>query len=140
MKENRRLKISGTMLEEYQLEKYLEKIASSHNIVRKSDKNTYPIPQLLQNYRLIKEVYILLNQHLKIGMNIHPAGEWLLDNFYIIEESVKQITKELSLKRYVNLLGIEKGKYKGFARIYVLASEIVAYTDGVIRKESLEKR
>ena len=139
MKENRRLKISGTMLEEYQLEKYLEKIASSHNIVRKSDKNTYPIPQLLQNYRLIKEVYILLNQHLKIGMNIHPAGEWLLDNFYIIEESVKQITKELSLKRYVNLLGIEKGKYKGFARIYVLASEIVAYTDGVIRKESLEK-
>lgn len=138
MKENRKLKITGTMLEKSQLEKHLEKIASSHNIISKSQKNTYPVPQLLENFRMIEEVYNLLNEHLKLGINIHPAGEWLLDNFYIIEETVKQIQKELQLNKYINFVGIANGEYKGFARIYVLASEIVAYTDNKIERENLE--
>ncbi len=138
MKENRKLKINGTILEKSQLENYLEKIASSHNTTSKSQKDTYPIPQMLENYRTIKEVYNLLNEHLKLGINIHPAGEWLLDNFYIIEETVKQIQKELTLKKYINFVGISNGEYKGFARIYVLASEIVAYSENKIERENLE--
>ena len=88
MKENRKLKITGTMLEKSQLQKHLEKIASSHNITTKSQKDTYPIPGLIENFKTIEEVYNLLNEHLKLGINIHPAGEWLLDNFYIIEETM----------------------------------------------------
>ena len=138
LKENRILKINGTMLEKSQLEKHLEKIASSHNITTKTQKDTYPIPQLIENFKTIEEVYNLLNEHLKLGINIHPAGEWLLDNFYIIEETVKQIEKELPLNKYINFVGIANGEYKGFARIYVLASEIVAYSDNKIEKEKLE--
>ena len=138
MKENRKLKITGTMLEKSQLENHLEKIASSHNIISKSQKDTYPIPQLLENFKTIEEVYNLLNEHLKLGINIHPAGEWLLDNFYIIEETVKQIQKELPLNKYINFVGIANGEYKGFARIYILASEIVAYSDNKIERENLE--
>lgn len=138
MKENKRLKIAGAMLEKSQLEKHLEKIASSHNIMQKSQKDTYPVPQMVENFKTIEEVYNLLNQHLKLGINIHPAGEWLLDNFYIIEETVKQIQKELPLNKYINFVGIANGEYKGFARIYVLASEIVAYTDNKIESKNLE--
>ena len=138
MKENKKLKITGTMLEKSQLEKHLEKIASNHNTMAKTPKDTYPIPQLIENFKTIEEVYNLLNEHLKLGINIHPAGEWLLDNFYIIEETVKQIQKELPLNKYTNFVGIANGEYKGFARIYVLAAEIVAYTDNKIERENLE--
>ena len=138
MKETRKLKITGTMLEKSQLENHLEKIASNHNTISKSQKDTYPVPQMLENFRTIEEVYNLLNDHLKLGINIHPAGEWLLDNFYIIEETVKQIQKELPLNKYTNFVGIANGEYKGFARIHVLASEIVAYSDNKIEKENLE--
>ena len=138
MKENQKLNITGTMLEKSQLEKHLEKIASSHNTTTKSQKDTYPVPQLIENFKTIEEVYNILNEHLKLGINIHPAGEWLLDNFYIIEETVKQIQKELPLNKYTNFVGISNGEYKGFARIYVLASEIVAYTDNKIERENLE--
>ena len=137
MKENKKLKITGTMLEKAQLQKHLEKIASSHSITTKSQKDTYPVPGLIENFKTIEEVYNLLNEHLKLGINIHPAGEWLLDNFYIIEETVKQIQKELPLKKYMNFVGIANGEYKGFARIYVLASEIVAYSDNKIERENL---
>ena len=137
MKTNKKLKITGTMLEKAQLEKHLEKIASSHNTTSKTEKDTYPIPGLIENFKTIKETYNILNEHLKLGINIHPAGEWLLDNFYIIDETVKQIQKELPLKKYINFVGIANGEYKGFARIYVLASEIVAYSDNKIEKANL---
>ena len=138
MKTNKILKIDGTIVDKKQLENHLQKIASNHNLANKPSKETYPIPQLIENYETIKIVYNLLNEHVKLGITTHPAGEWLLDNFYIIEETVKQIQKELTLKKYMNFLGIANGKYKGFARIYVLAAEIVAYTDNKIEKEDIE--
>ncbi len=138
MKTNKILKIDGSVLDKSQLEIHLQKIASDHNLVNNSQKDTYPVPHMLESFKVIQQLYNLLNEHLKLGISIHPAGEWLLDNFYIIEETVKQIEKELTLKKYKNFLGIANGKYKGFARVYVLAQEIVAYTDNKIERKDLE--
>ena len=139
MKKYQKINIESAILDEEQLKKHLEKMAMQHTLKAKSNKNTYPIPVLLDNYLSIKEVYNLLNEHIKLGITIHPAGEWILDNFYIIEEAVSQIQKEMSLKKYTNFVGIQNGKYAGFARIYVLAIEIVAYTDNKINRENLKK-
>ena len=135
---SRILNIKGAVLDRYQLENYLEKVASDHILTSKSDKSTYPVPRLIENFKFITKTYEILNEDLKIGISIHPAGEWLLDNYYIIEESVKNIQKDLSLEKYTNFLGIQNGIYKGMARIYVLAAEIVAYTDSKIDGEILE--
>ena len=130
MKVYKSLDIKGATLDRYQLESYLKKIASEHVVKNSSDKNTYPIPNMKENFNIITETYRLLNKHIKLGIPIHAAGEWLLDNYYIIEENYKTIEKEMTLKKYKKLIGLSTGRYKGFARIYVLASEIVAYTDG----------
>ena len=139
MKTDKILKINGVLTTPNQLEVHLQKIASNYNLTNKSNKNTYPIPHMLENFKVIQDVYNLLNEHLKLGISIHPAGEWLLDNLYIIEETVKEIQKEMTLKKYINFVGISNGQYKGFARIYVLAAEIVAYTDNKIERKELEK-
>ena len=139
MKKYQKLEIEGAILDEEQLKAHMEKIAIQHTLKNKSNKNTYPIPQMLENYAKIKNVYNVLNEHIKLGISVHPAGEWILDNFYIIEESVRQIEKEMTLKKYTNFVGIQHGKYAGFARIYVLATEIAAYTDNKIDGENLEK-
>lgn len=123
------LNISGALLDEKQLLEHIEKIANNHNIKMFSDKDTYPIYNLNVNYRFILETYKLLNEHIKLGIKIHSAGEWILDNFYIIEEIAKTIRKELSIKKYRKMIGISSGQYNGFARIYLLAEEIVSYTD-----------
>ncbi len=138
MKLAKALNIKGALLDKHQLENYLEKIALDHILQEKSNTETYPIPRLQANFRFIEKTYEILNEHLKKGINIHPAGEWLLDNYYIIEETVKTIVKELTLKRYKNLLGIARGPYEGYARIYVLATEIVCYTEGRIDAHTLE--
>ena len=132
------LNIKGALLDEYQLENYLEKIASDHILQDNSSIQTYPIPRLQDNFKFISNTYEMLNRHLKLGINIHPAGEWLLDNYYIIEETVKTIEKELTEKKYKNFVGIASGPYAGFARIYVLAQEIVAYTEAKINSQNLQ--
>ena len=127
----------GVLLDKYQLENYLAKLASDNILKNKSDKNTYPIPRLKDNFEYITNVYNTLTEHLKLGIPIHPAGEWILDNYYIIEKTVKTILKDMPLKKYTSFIGLENGTYKGFARVYVLASEIVAYTDAVIDRNNL---
>ena len=138
MKSAKFLNIKGATIDQDQLENYLEKIASEHILQAKSSKETYPIPRLEENFKQITKTYDILNSHLKLGINIHPAGEWILDNYYVIEETYKTIKKELSLKKYINFVGVQNGEYKGFARIYVLASEIVGYTDGKIDSSKLK--
>ena len=130
--EYRTLNRRAVHLNKEQLEQYLEKLASDQILQNSSSKDTYPIPKLKENFEIIEEVYHLLNYHIKLGIPIHPAGEWLLDNFYIIEETVKTILQEMPLKKYRKFLGISNGIDKGFARIYVLAYEIVNCTDNHI--------
>lgn len=136
--EYKTLSIKGTILNQNQLEQYLEKIGADHNLKAASDKNTYPIPRLKENFDIITEVYQLLNEHIKLKIPIHPAGEWILDNYYVIDQEVKNIQKELSLKKYTSFLGLANGTYEGFARSYVLASEIVNYTNNKIDSKTLK--
>ena len=127
--------LNGIVLDKNQLQKYLENMASEHILCSKSNKSTYPIARSKENYEFITKTYELLSLNLKSEIQIHPAGEWLLDNYYTIEETVKSVIKDLSLKKYINFVGISNGEYRGYARIYCLASEIVLYTDGKIELE-----
>ena len=137
MKLVKALKPKGMVLEKKQLEDHLERLASDHILKNNSNRETYPIINLKENFKLITKTYDLLSSHLKMGIQIHPAGEWLLDNYYIVEEEVKGIIKELPLKKYTNFLGVSNGNGEGYARIYILASEIVAYTNGRIEAEDI---
>ena len=131
------LNIKGVSLDKNQLEEYIEKFASDNVLENKSDMDTYPVPKMMENFDFITKVYNLLNEHIKLKINIHPAGEWLLDNYYIIEENVKIIEKELTKEKYKNLISISNGNYKGYARIYVLAAEILAYTENNVNSTNL---
>ena len=47
------LNIKGTILDNYQLSNYMEKIATNHDIESYSQKQTYPIPRLKDNFKFI---------------------------------------------------------------------------------------
>ena len=132
------LGINDVILNKEQLELHMKKIASNHILKLKSDRGTYPIFRLKDNLEFIEDVYDILNEDIKNGISIHPAGEWLLDNYYVIEKNAKNIIKNLNTKKYINLIGISNGQYKGYARAYIVANEIISYTDGKIDGTILE--
>jgi len=135
---NKFISIKGFILNKEQIQEYMRKLAVEYETKEKSSITTYPIPRLNDNFKFIEKTYNLLNEHIKKNINIYSAGEWLLDNFYIIEETVKRIRFSINAKEYKNFKAIANGTYKDFARIYVLASEIVACADNIINEEVLK--
>ena len=47
----------------------------------------------------------------------------MLDNYYIIEETVKGIEKDLSLKKYINYYGIANGQLGYYDLLKLLNGE-----------------
>ena len=68
------LNIKGTILDNYQLQNYMEKIAINHDVKGQSKKNTYPVPRLKDNFKFIEKTYELLNESIKNGVEIHRQG------------------------------------------------------------------
>lgn len=133
------LKTKDSVENKEDIKKNLEKLAANNIISNRGNLLTYPIKRVKENTKYIFLVYTLLNEHIKIGIPIHPAGEWLLDNYYIIEKASKNVQKDLTRKKYKNLPSLLDNSYdkKYMSRIYYMANEIVSNTDGKIEKDDL---
>lgn len=60
--------------------------------------------------------------------SIMPAGEWLLDNYYLIEEQIRMVRQHLP-KSFGKGLPVLAYPHR-CPRIYDLASEAIAHGDG----------
>ena len=138
MNKSKRLNIRGSLLDKNQLIDHIERAASEHVLMYKSNVRTYPIPFLNEDYKFILETYNLLSKHIRLGIKIHSAGEWILDNFYIIEETVKVIQKDLNIKAYRKLPGLLNDDFFGFARCFVLAEEMIAFSGCKVDSELID--
>ncbi|MDQ2087331.1 glucoamylase family protein [Herbivorax sp. ANBcel31] len=131
------IKIRDAALTCDELEEHAREIAYDHNVLRKPDVFNWPVPRMNENYKYIVSVYKMLNEDVQKGIPTTPDAEWLLDNFYIIEEQVKGVRRDLSKDMYLRLPAISSGSLKGYARIYALALELVSHTDGRIDENVL---
>ncbi len=122
--------ITDVILNPEELERHAADIARKH-IIDKRTKSFYSLEwRMNNNFKLITSVYMNLNEYVKSKKRVAPASEWLLDNFYIIEEQVKEIRQNLSKKYYYQLPRLKSGSLKGFPRVYAIALELVSHTDG----------
>ena len=67
------------------------------------------------------------------------SAEWLLDNAYLIREQVADLRKSLPQKYYGKLPLIASGPGAGLPRVYQVASEMVAETDGALDPEIIRR-
>src|SRR5262249_8828484 len=61
---------------------------------------------------------------------ITPAAEWLLDNFYLIEEQIRLARRHLPKGYSRELPHLTEGPSADFPRVYDLTEELVAHVDG----------
>jgi len=66
-----------------------------------------------------------------------PAGEWLLDNLYLIEEQIRTARRHLPKGYSRELPRLANGQSAGCPRVYDLALEAVAHGDGRVDVETL---
>jgi len=66
-----------------------------------------------------------------------PAAEWLLDNYYLIEEQVRAVREDLPPGYGEELPWLTQGDLKDLPRVYEIAVTLVAHTDARIDQEYL---
>ncbi len=73
------------------------------------------------------------------GRAITPAAEWLLDNYHLVEEQIREIRKDLPPGYYRQLPKLASGPFTGYPRVLGIAWAFVAHTDSHFEPESLRR-
>jgi cyclic beta-1,2-glucan synthetase len=69
---------------------------------------------------------------------ITSAGEWFLDNFYIVEEQTREVVKDLPARYYRELPKLLDGPLAGYPRVYGIAWAILAHSDSALDVQRLK--
>ncbi|MDP2834608.1 MAG: glucoamylase family protein, partial [Pseudomonadota bacterium] len=70
---------------------------------------------------------------------ITPAGEWLLDNLYLVEEQIRTARRHLPKGYSRELPSLAEGASRGLPRVYDIALETIAHGDGRVDPDSLSR-
>src|ERR1041385_5271783 len=100
-------------------------------------------PSFLRRLREIEHALEWANASLTMSAEAHHAftlsAEWLLDNAYLIREQVADLRKSLPQKYYGKLPLIARGPNAGLPRVYQVAAEMVAETDGALEPDVIRR-
>jgi cyclic beta-1,2-glucan synthetase len=95
------------------------------------------LTRLAENESVLLGVRNLLTEAIKATRRITPAGEWLLDNFYLIEEQIRTARNHLPKGYSRELPRLLKGPSAKLPRVYDIALEMISHGDGRLDPESL---
>jgi cellobiose phosphorylase len=131
------LEIYDAILSNEDLERHAADLARMH-VIGKRTKLYYSLEaRMNKNFKYIMSVYKHLNENSGEIRKATPASEWLLDNFYIIEEQVKEIRQSISKKYFYQLPRLKNGSLRGYPRVYAIALELISHTDGRFDERTL---
>jgi hypothetical protein len=119
-----------------QMEQHGKILAGSHQLTSGRPRDRL-LARLAENESLLLEVHNLLTEDVKTDRRISPAGEWLLDNFYLIEEQIRTARRHLPKGYSRELPRLSDGPSAGLPRVYDIALETISHGDGRLDPENL---
>lgn len=128
--------IRGELYSIERLEQFAATLATEHKVSRKYERGRLLLPRLEENGRKLIAAYRSLANAISNERTISPAAEWLVDNFHIVEEQLREIREDLPRSYYYELPKLTKGPLAGYPRIYAIALALVAHTDSRLDAET----
>ena len=120
------------------LEQHAETLAAAQTV--SESKQGRPLTaRVIENGRVLLESYRALAQAIRQGQEITPAAEWLVDNFHIIDEQLREIRDDLPQGYYRELPKLDSGPFQGLPRVFGAAWAFVAHTDSRFDPEILRR-
>jgi cellobiose phosphorylase len=121
-----------------QMEEHGKRLAEAHVLMPGHPPDRL-LARLNENETLLIGVCRLLMAAVTENRRIAPAGEWLLDNFYLIEEQIRTAKRHLPKGYSRQLPRLSRGPSTGLPRVYDLALEMIAHGDGRVDPENLSR-
>lgn len=119
-----------------QMERFGKTLTARHTLSTKPAKD-HLLKRLADNDDTLQKVRKFLKDSIKKNYSVTPAGEWLIDNFYLIEEHIRMAKTHFPKNYSENLPRLAEGGSAGVTRSYDLVLQIISHSDGRINIESL---
>src|ERR1700736_4306306 len=121
------------------LEQHAESLAAAQAITLEPVPGRPLLPRVLENGRVLLDCYRAIARAIQGEQTITPAAEWLVDNFYIVEEQLREIRDDLPPGFYRKLPKLASGHLEGYPRVFGVAWAFVAHTDSRFEPELLRR-
>jgi len=118
-----------------QLSRHAKELAEYHQVVTRPGPNRL-LARLGQNEDTLR-AFNRSTLALHPGRRITPAGEWLLDNFYLIEEQIQMAKRHLPRGYSRELPRLLNSPSAGLPRVYDIVLELISHEDAQIDAGSL---
>ncbi|HEY1172180.1 MAG TPA: glucoamylase family protein [Verrucomicrobiae bacterium] len=112
------------------LQRHARHLAQKHRPAPGKGPNLL-LPRLASNEKLLRD-YNEATLRAEKTRRITPAGEWLLDNFHLIEEQIRTARRHLPRSFSRELPHLKDGSSAQYPRVYELALELISHVDGRI--------
>lgn len=121
-----------------QMELYGGILAASHELssARGTDQL---LARLDENEATLFNICRVLTEAVMADKLLTPAGEWLYDNFYLIEEQIRLAKRHLPKSYSRELPLLAKGTSANLPRVYDIALQAISHGDGRVDTESLRR-
>jgi cyclic beta-1,2-glucan synthetase len=120
------------------LEQHAESLAAAQPVMP-SAKGHRLLPRVEDNGRILREAYRIIARAIREERAITPAAEWLVDNFHVVDEQLREIRDDLPPGFYRQLPKLADGPFEGYPRVYGLAWAFVAHTDSRLDPDTLRR-
>ena len=87
--------IRGELFSTERLEQFAEGLATQHSVFPGKRRGKPLLPRLKDNGRVLLACYRTIAAAIREEGTISPAAEWLVDNFHIVEEQLREIREDL---------------------------------------------
>src|SRR5258706_9222781 len=118
-----------------QMEQHGKALAASHMLGAKRPRDLL-LTRLVANEGVLLKACDLLTAAIRENRPATPAGEWLLDNFPLIEEQIRTARRHLPRDYSRELPRLDSGPSAGLPRVDGIALETISHGDGQVEPES----
>ncbi|MEK6303548.1 MAG: glucoamylase family protein [Acidobacteriota bacterium] len=121
------------------LEQYAAELAAGHVVSSEARRGRSLLSRLEENGQRLIVVYRALADAIRKESTVSPAAEWLVDNFHIVEEQLREIRRDLPRGYYRELPKLQTGELADYPRVYAIALALIAHTDSRLDSETLTR-
>jgi cyclic beta-1,2-glucan synthetase len=129
--------LSAELFSSERLEQHAASLAAAQGVTQRRSARRSLGVRLKDNESVLLAAYRAIGAAVGEGRPITPAAEWLLDNYHLVEEQIREIREDLPPGFYRQLPKLADGPFAGYPRVFGLAWAVIAHSDSRFDPDAL---
>lgn len=121
------------------LEDRARQLAEQHGTSRIPGVIPTTLDRLATLQKVLREAYAEFVSRSKEREVLSGVAEWILDNFYVVQQATRQIGENMPAGYYRRLPKLDESTLRGYPRVYAVAREILRAVEGQLDVDRVKR-